>query len=83
MKRFIKSSTTATSEMMNWLRSDEVGEMMKTMTGQERRIIGKIANSTDPTTYIGAIADLIGILNPGISDSFDNFMSMAVEVFKA
>lgn len=83
MKRFIKSSTTATSEMMNWLRSDEVGEMMKTMTSQERRLVGKIANSTDPVIYIGAIADSIDVLNPDISDSFDDFMSAAVEVFRA
>lgn len=82
MKRLIKASS-ATSEMMNWFRGEEVEKLMRTMTPFEKTIIGKIANNADPANYIGAIADAVDLLKPYISRSFEQFLSQAVEVFRA
>lgn len=81
MKRVIKGST-ATTRMMDWLRSDEVSDLMKTMTPFEENIIGKIANNADPTNYVRAVADAVDLLKPYISKSFDQFLIDAVEVFR-
>ena len=76
MKMYVKC---ASNRAMSWLNSDRVDELMKGMTAQEKRIVGKIANSGVVESYVGGIIDCIDVMKVDVSDAFDTFLSEFVE----
>lgn len=79
MKKVIKCSDIS-NKGRNWLASDEVANLMKGCTPREKRLIGKIANSSNIKEYLGAVIDTVDVLNADISNSFDTFLNEALEV---
>ena len=78
MKRMIVSSSL-TNKGKDWLASSEVNEFVKQMDSDEKRIVGKVSNSTDPKLYLEAVADAVEILGVEVSSAFDSFLNSGLE----
>ena len=78
MKRMIVSSSL-TNKGKTWLASSEVDEFVKQMDSDEKKIVGKVANSTDPKLYLEAVADAVEILGVEVSSAFDSFLNGGLE----
>lgn len=74
MKKFIRANSNR-----DWIHSDTVNELIKGMNAREKRMVGKIANSKDMLSYIGAVADTLETLNVAVTESFDAFISEGIE----
>lgn len=83
MKRFMKCNSDLTAFQSDWLHSDEVSTMMKGMSTSEKRMVGRMRNSTDCSQYVRAVIDMIVVMGVDISASFDKFLDKASEVFRA
>ena len=78
MKRMIVSSSL-TNKGKTWLASSEVDEFVKQMDSDEKKIVGKVSNSTDPKLYLEAVADAVEILGVEVSSAFDSFLNRGLE----
>lgn len=78
MKRMVVSSSL-TNRGKDWLASSEVNEFVKQMDSDEKRIVGKVSNSTDPKLYLEAVADAVEILGVEVSSAFDSFLNRGLE----
>ena len=76
MKRMIKATTNEAAE---FLQSEAVEELMKNMEEPEKKLIGKLANSTDPEVYLIALVDTVESLGVSISEAFDTFLTDYLE----
>ena len=83
MKRVIRCNDTLTAAQSNWLSSDEVADLMKGMSTSEKRMVGKMRNSTDCSQNVRAVIDMVIVMGVDISESFDTFLDKASEVFQA
>ena len=82
MKRIVRCSNELTVEANNWLHSDEVANLMKGMNSSEKRMVGRMRNSTDCSQYTRAVIDMVVVMGLDITDSFDTFLYKASEVFR-
>lgn len=76
MKKVIRANSNR-----DWIHSDSVNDLMKGMNAREKRMVGKIANSEDMLSYIGAVADTLETLGVNVTKSFDAFISEGLENF--
>lgn len=80
MRRSIKSSFVMNK---GWADSDEVNDLLVECTQKERKLFGKLMNSTDPVVYISAIADVTTLLSSDVSDAFVDLINLGLENVKA
>jgi len=80
MKKFIVSSSL-TNRARDWFASNEVEELVKGCKPEEKRLVGRIMQSTDPKVYVEGIADTSDILNADTSENFDIIISKCIELF--
>ena len=83
MKRIVRCSKDLTVSQEEWLYSDEVSNLMKGMNTSEKRMVGRMRNSTDCSQYVRAVIDMIVVMGVDISESFDTFLDKASEVLRA
>ncbi len=78
MKKYISCDTS--NKGRDWLaNSKEVDDLFAQMNPREKRIVNKLANSTDPAFYLGVVADMVEVLDIPISESFDTFVRQGLE----
>lgn len=77
-KKSVDSSMTLSNKGREWLASEEVDNLVKSCTPREKRLIGKMSNSTDLRLYLDAMTDTLDVLDVEVSDSFDEFLKKAL-----
>lgn len=78
MKRMIRCSDMS-SESRKWITSEEVDELLKGCTSREKRLVGRLSQSTSPVEYLFGLTDAIELLDVEVSDSFQEILSQAIE----
>lgn len=68
-----------TNKGRDWLVSDHVDELVLGMVLPERRIVGRVAESSAPLEYLGAVADTVELLKVDITPAFDSFITEGLE----
>lgn len=76
MKKYVASSSNS---FRSWIVSKEVDALMKDMDAREKRLVGKIMNSSDPNIYVAGLVDAMDIFQVDCTDAFDAFMQEFVE----
>ena len=80
MKRYIKQSFDINSD---WYDSDEVNELLVNCNPYERKVFGKLRNSSDPVVYLNGIVDATNLLGCRVSNAFIDLINIALTNVKS
>lgn len=75
MDRDIYYRSDVSNACQKWLRSDEVGNLMKQMDPVETRVIGLMVESSDMPNYFDGLTDALDMFNVTTTASFDMFLN--------
>lgn len=78
MKRYIACSEVSNA-LRERLRSPELDYLIKKMSPNEKRIVGRFANAKEVEGYAAGLLDACELLGPDISDEFNTFVQIVTE----
>lgn len=78
MKRMIRCSDMS-SESRKWITSEEVDELLKGCSPNEKRLVAKLAQSSSPVEYLFGLTDTIELLDVDVSEEFQEILVQAIE----
>ena len=61
------------------IHGEKIAELFKNFTPSEKKLYGKICNSTDPLLYMDAILETLEINGIEVSDSFIELWNLILE----